>query len=131
MENKRLRLMSKIWDKMGICASGICLIHCLVTPVLLLVFPTFQFGFIGHESFHHYLTLTVVISIVFAVYPTCREHGHKDIIALAAAGVLSVVTALFLHEISEFLEQSLTILGSVFLIAAQNQACGRWRGKGN
>ena len=115
-------VINRIWDKLGICASVLCLIHCIATPVLLLIFPTTNFFFFDashmHEA-HEIFAVVVVISMLIAVYPTCRKHGHKDIIALALSGITFVLAAVFLHDtLNEHLDHLLTIVGSILLIIA-------------
>lgn len=112
-------MATKFWDKLGICASGLCLIHCLATPVLLLLFPTFKLAFLEHHAIHEILAVLVVSSVLIAVYPQCRKHGHKDIIAYALIGVFLILGAVFLgHDIGEEAEHIMTIFGSLFLLFA-------------
>jgi len=112
-------LMNKILDKIGICVSGLCLVHCLITPLVLVLFPSFKLAFSDHESFHEIFGVIVVSSVLMAVYPQCRKHGHKDIIAWAIIGVLFILSGIFLgHEFGEVIEHVLTITGSLFLIVA-------------
>jgi hypothetical protein len=115
-------MMNKIWDKVGICASGLCLVHCIATPALLLAFPASTMSFLGAElvhEIHEIFAVIVVASILIAVYPTCRKHGHKDIITIALAGVSLVLSAVFMHDLmSENVSHGLTVLGSIFLIWA-------------
>mgnify|MGYP000651601952 CR=1 FL=1 len=61
----------------------------------------------------------VISSVLMAVYPHCRRHGHKDIVAFALAGVTFIVVALFFgHDYGEVIEHGLTITGSILLIIA-------------
>jgi hypothetical protein len=111
--------MNKILDKLGICVSGLCLIHCLITPFILVLFPSFKLAFFGHEAFHQIFGVIVVSSVLMAVYPQCRKHGHKDIIGWAIAGVVFIMGGIFLgHDLGEGIEHGLTITGSVLLIVA-------------
>lgn len=111
--------MNKILDKIGICVSGLCLVHCLLTPFVLVLFPSFKLAFFNHELFHQIFGVIVVSSVLIAVYPQCRKHGHKDIIAWAIGGVALILAGIFLgHEFGEEIEHGLTILGSIFLITA-------------
>jgi hypothetical protein len=116
--------LNKIWDKIGICASGLCLIHCLATPVLLVIFPAFKFAEDshghdqGHATFHEIFGIIVIASIMLAVFPNCRKHGHYDIMAIALAGMVLVLTGIFVHEIPEIASQITTVIGSVLLITA-------------
>ena len=112
-------MASKIWDKVGICASGLCLVHCLATPVILLIFPTFKLAFLEHHAIHEVLGVLVVSSVLIAVYPQCRKHGHKDIIGFALGGVLFILAGVFFgHDLGEELEHGLTIVGSILLLTA-------------
>ena len=116
MENQNY--MNKIWDKIGICASGLCLVHCLATPVILLLFPALKLGADEHSIFHEVIAAIVVTSILFVIYPHCRKHGHKDIIVLGVLGVASILTSLFLHDLNIITSQIFTIIGSIMLITA-------------
>ncbi len=112
---ERGKTMNRLWDKIGICASAICLIHCLTTPILLLIYPLFlQTEF--HEAVHEILAFVVVGSIMIAVFPKCHKHGHYDIIGIATIGMAFVIGGLFLHETSLTLATIATTCGSVFLI---------------
>lgn len=112
-------MVSRFWDKLGICASGLCLVHCLATPVILLLFPTLKLAFLEHHLVHEIFAVFVVSSVLVAVYPQCRKHGHKDIIAFALGGVLFILGGIFFgHELGEELEHGLTIVGSILLLTA-------------
>lgn len=117
MNNER-SFSNKIWDKIGICASGLCLIHCLATPILLLVFPTLKLTLLESHIVHEIFALVVISSILIAVYPHCKKHGHTDIIAIAFGGVAFVVAALLFHDLPSSIADSLTIIGSILLIIA-------------
>ena len=109
--------MNKLWDKIGICASGLCLVHCLTTPILLIFYPIFLHTE-THHIVHEALAFIVVASIMIAVFPKCHKHGHYDIIMIATIGMLLVLGGLFLHESSLFFATLTTSFGSVFLILA-------------
>lgn len=111
--------MNKIWDKIGICASGLCLVHCIATPIFLILFPSIKVAYFEHEAFHQLFGVIVVSSVLIAVYPQCRKHGHKDIILWAISGVLFILAGIFLgHDFGEVYEHGLTIFGSILLILA-------------
>ena len=105
---------TKIWDKLGLCTSILCLIHCILPPVLMLFLPINTFSFLQTEYIHDILSVVVITSIAFAVYPTCKEHGHLDIIITAVLGVIFVIGAGFTHQPK--IHMALTMIGSIFLI---------------
>ena len=111
-------LSTRVWDKIGVCASGICLIHCLATPILLLIFPASKIQFFEHGVLHAVFAVLVVGSILLAVYPTCKKHGHKDIMTFAALGVFFILSSFLFHDYGEVIEYVFTIAGSICLIIA-------------
>lgn len=112
-------MANKFWDKLGICASGLCLIHCLATPIVLMLFPTFKLAFLEHHAIHQILAVVVVSSVLIAVYPQCKKHGHKDIVLWAILGVFSILLAVFFgHDLGEEIEHTVTIAGSILLLIA-------------
>ncbi len=111
--------INKIWDKLGICTSTLCLFHCLATPILLLAFPATQFEFLNDHMIHEIFAIVIVISLMLAIYPTCKEHGHIDIIVIATIGVAFILASVFLDDyITGMLHTTFTIFGSIFLITA-------------
>jgi hypothetical protein len=110
--------LNKIWDKIGICASGLCLIHCLATPVLLLIFPAFKISGDEHGHVHEIFGIVVIASIMLAVYPNCRKHGHYDIMAISLSGMVLVLAGIFIHDLPLIASQVVTVLGSILLITA-------------
>jgi len=110
--------VNKIWDKIGICASGLCLVHCLATPILLLAFPAFSLSHEIDEHFHQIIAVIVILSIMIAVFPHCKKHGHRDIIAIALTGTALILGSVFIHDIPHILEILLTVSGSICLMVA-------------
>lgn len=111
-------MLNKIWDKIGICASGLCLVHCLLTPILILAFPSYNFSAAKDDSIHEIFAVVIIISLMMAVYPTCRKHGHKDIVVFAALGIILILLGTFLHSLPETLSHIVVIAGSISLIIA-------------
>jgi hypothetical protein len=111
-------MTDKIWDKIGICASGLCLVHCLATPILLLLFPATKIALFNSHLFHEIFAVIVVSSIMLAVYPNCKKHGHTDIIGIALIGVVLVIVSIFSHNIPLVVSHTMTVIGSIFLITA-------------
>jgi len=110
--------MNKIWDKFGICASTLCLIHCIATPFIIMFFPSIK-SMIGDDHFVHEVFSVIVITLVIiAVYPQCRRHGHKDIVGFAITGAVLIISAIFIYHENVTLHYVLTSLGSISMIIA-------------
>ena len=116
--SKTKRKNSEIIDKIGICASSLCLIHCISTSLIIFGLPLLGHNFLSHELFHDIFAVVVVVTVVIAVYPHCHRHGHKDIVAFAILGAALVLAGVLMHDFIELPADIITILGSVSLIFA-------------
>ena len=104
-------------DRLAIAGSTLCALHCILTPVLLTVFPSSLSLFFQDEKFHHLMVWFVVPSSLIAVFLGCR--GHKDFKVLAGVSIgliIIVLTALLGHDfLGEQGEKIATIFGAIFL----------------
>jgi hypothetical protein len=100
--------------KWGIWLSGLCAIHCLLTPVLMVSLPL-----IGVKMFDHPFTEIALIVISFAVAMSASLNSYKLhrnfsvlLIIISGFGVISAA-----HIVtSEKLELILSIAGSLLII---------------
>jgi hypothetical protein len=100
--------------KWGIWLSGLCAIHCLLTPVLMVSLPL-----IGVKMFDHPFTEIALIVISFAVVMSASLNSYKLhrnfsvlLIIISGFGVISAA-----HIVtSEKLELILSIAGSLLII---------------
>ena len=116
--SKTTRENSEIIDKLGICASTLCLVHCIATALMIFGLPLLGQTFLSHELFHDIFAVVVVVTVVIAVYPHCNRHGHKDIVAFAVLGAALVLAGVIMHDAIKLPADILTMLGSVSLIFA-------------
>lgn len=78
-----------ITDRLGVVASLLCGIHCVVTPVLLLVSPSF--GQIwAHPASHWGMALLVIPVAAIMVRHSLRPDGRKWILGCGLLGILLV-----------------------------------------
>ncbi|MGB0954922.1 MAG: MerC domain-containing protein [Panacagrimonas sp.] len=103
-------------DHAAICLSGLCVLHCLMLPLLIALLPALSV--LDHyESWIHRGLLLLVLPIsAWALGSGCARHGHR---AILIAGVV----ALTVLAIAPFLgrpdwELPLTVVGSLALIAS-------------
>ncbi|MEM9159023.1 MAG: MerC domain-containing protein [Verrucomicrobiota bacterium] len=83
-------------DKAAIVMAVVCSIHCLATPVLLIILPIIGRTFWTSADFHLWMLLLVVPTTVLAVFSGCRRHKDRQVALMALIGVAflsaSVVT---------------------------------------
>jgi hypothetical protein len=103
-------------DRLGLVLSFACLLHCLLTPLLVSLLPLFGLGLLASDSFHAVFAVGVLLAAALALIPGFRVHRRASVPALGIAGVTSVaVGAAMSHGGAETL---LTVIGSLLLVAA-------------
>lgn len=109
-----------LWDRIGIGASTLCLIHCLVLPVVLGALPLLNRALVQNERIHQALAAFIVVTCGFALIPGLRCHGRPGPLGLGAIGLLLLLSAAFLAAPlhAEAWETPLTVAGGLFLVSA-------------
>jgi hypothetical protein len=117
MDNRSSR-HSGILDNAAIALAGLCLVHCLLLPVIIVTLPLLaQFD---ATHFHAQMLIVVVPVSLFAFTMGYRHHGNKAMIAcgLAGIGILYVGGVVAHANLGLLADSVLTMAGSVVLAAA-------------
>jgi len=104
-----------ILDHAAITLSGLCLLHCLLLPFIIVVLPLL--GQFDESHFHAQMLIVVVPVSVFAFALGFRRHGNKRIIAWGMTGTaILIFGGTFAHTSYGALADSLlTMAGSIVL----------------
>ena len=86
-------------DKLSICLSVCCILHCIALPFLILLIPSVASLWINDESVHVVLVLLAIPISLFAMSVSLRKHHNYKCIALALIGLALLVLAIFMHDI--------------------------------
>ncbi|HEY0264434.1 MAG TPA: MerC domain-containing protein [Granulicella sp.] len=106
-------------DTAGAAASTLCMIHCLLTPVILSVFPGIVSYLPGDAWFHRILAAGILLLGGAAFLPGLRLHRKLFLLAPIAAGMALILFVAWSGEsLSEHVEVMLSIAGSLLLITA-------------
>ena len=84
-------------DFLAISMSFICAIHCLLTPVAVVLFPILATSIWVKHDFHLWMIFLVLPTTATAVFLGCRKHKDKAILILSISG-LSLLTIVALYE---------------------------------
>ena len=84
-------------DSLAISMSAICAIHCLLTPLLVILFPILTTTFWVHQDFHLWMLFFVLPTTSLAVFLGCRKHKDRIVMGLSAVG-LACLFAVSLYE---------------------------------
>lgn len=111
-----------LWDRLGIGLSGLCMVHCLVLPVVLSLLPLWPALYQVHGWLHPVFAAFVIPTTVFAMVSGYRRHGRRDIPVWLGVGLGIVLTGWLAHEgLGRVGETAVTVLGSGLLIVGHAQ----------
>lgn len=105
------------FDTLAILASGLCLVHCIVLPGLLLLIPALAAWLAVPEQFHLWMIAFAVPSSALALYLGKSRHRRWTPSALAFLGLLVLIIAVLLFD-GLAVETLLTVCGALCLSIA-------------
>ena len=116
-------------DKFAVLLSGICILHCLITPIAITLLPIISLNAFFEDILFHKMMLWLVLpTSCIALTIGCRQHRDWLIAGTGIAGMsILVVIAFFGHDLlSHFGEKVLTTVGGIILAISHilnYQAC--------
>jgi MerC mercury resistance protein len=118
--NDSLRASAFSADNLGIWASALCVVHCIVTPVLISMSVVFARLIPGEEKTHRTLAVGIAALGAIALVKGFREHGRRLILVLMAAGLAFIFAGAFYggRLPAHGYEVAVTMTGSVLMICA-------------
>lgn len=117
-EKDNTMIKSTTIDKFAISLSGVCMLHCLLAPVLITLAPILTLSAAVEDVLFHQLMLWIVLpTSVIALFLGCRQHQLVSIAATGFLGMLIlVVVAFFGHDLfGLYAEKFATSLGGLIL----------------
>ena len=106
-------------DYAGAAVSGLCLVHCLLTPIAVSSFPSFVRWMPGDRTVHRILACVILLLGAAAFLPGYKVHRQPMVLALVAIGTSIVLTVAWCGETFSLLaEICLSVSGSLALITA-------------
>jgi hypothetical protein len=107
-------------DIVGIGLSGLCMIHCLVFPLLVSFAPAILRALPGDDVTHRTLAIGIALAGGLAFRSGYKIHRKGWVLALFLLGITLISAAAALGDtvLSAYGEAGITVCGSVLLIAA-------------
>lgn len=120
MAVKSPRVVRAKADIVGIGLSGLCMIHCLVFPLLVSFAPPLLRALPGDDFTHRMLAIGIALAGGLAFRSGYTVHRKGWILALFFLGIALISAAAALGEavLSGLGEAGITVCGSLLLIAA-------------
>lgn len=122
MNVKKSKSSIRILDRMGLGLSMLCLVHCLLLPVLLLLMPGYRIVLDNfHEGLHYYLYLFILPISLSAFFPRVYFDKQWEFLWGPLSAIVLLGMTLYLHENSllpyeAVLEPGLTSVASLALV---------------
>ncbi|WP_103866031.1 MerC domain-containing protein [Aquimarina sp. I32.4] len=86
------------WDIIGVSASFLCILHCILLPVLITLFPVIGLPFLSNEL-HELILVGASLLIAFvAIYNGYKKYHHKSLPFYIYLLVLALFTIGFVIE---------------------------------
>jgi hypothetical protein len=118
MKKKRTPLFNA--DGLGIIASAICFVHCMLTPIVFSLLAVWAHALPAEEKFHRIMALMVAAIGSFAMVSGYRRHRRPLVIALMSSGIAVICVGAYCGDRlpSHLAEVAVTMMGSCFMISA-------------
>ena len=111
-------------DQLGIWTSTLCIIHCLVTPIVLSVSAVSAHFLPSEERTHRTLAVVIASLGALALVRGYRSHRSFCVMLIMIAGLSCIFAGAFFGNRlpSHWVEVLITFIGSGFMITAQNES---------
>lgn len=119
MNNDR-QVLSLDADRLGIIASTLCFVHCILTPVALSFSAVWAHYLPSEERFHRVLAVMVAAIGCFAIVSGYRKHRRRRVLLLMSTGLSFIFAGAYLGDRlpSHIAEVAVTLTGSSLMITA-------------
>ena len=115
MDNPTIKM-----DKASIGLSLLCVAHCLLTPIAVVMLPVLGASFLEDERFHYAILFLVLPTSLVSLGLGCRKHGHFEILAIGVTGLFLLFLILILGDelLGETGEKVSTVAGALIIAMA-------------
>ncbi len=117
---QRLSGTRQLADRLGMWTSALCVVHCLLTPVLLSFSAVLAHLLPSEESTHRSLAMLVALFGAVALIAGFRRHHRWLVLLLMLAGLSCIAGAAWFGDRlpAHAYEVAITFAGSALMITA-------------
>lgn len=107
-------------DTLGVGASSLCAVHCMLAPAILAFLPAVNGRFVHSDGTHHFLAFWVVFFCMAAIVPGYLKHKRSAVLTLMVVGLSLVLYATFVagRALGESWEIPIITCGNLSVIGA-------------
>jgi hypothetical protein len=85
--------VQRMADLFAVSFSGLCMIHCLVTPVLLIFLPVLSASVLSGDTFHATSLWFILPTSLVALTLGCWRHKDRYVAVFCAIGLAVILIA--------------------------------------
>jgi hypothetical protein len=106
-------------DRLGMVASALCFVHCVVTPIVVSLSAVWAHYLPAEEKFHRTLAVVVATLGAIAIVGGYRRHRRFRVLVLMSGGLLPIFAGAYWGSRlpSHLAEVAITMMGSCLMIA--------------
>lgn len=105
-------------DRIGVALSGLCLLHCILLPVLLGAAPQLTTFIPGDEKVHRILFVAVSSTALWALFTGYARHKQLLVPCLGACALVALSGGAFIDGLPRWCDVGLSLCGSLLMIVA-------------
>ncbi len=107
-------------DRVGVWASVLCVVHCIVTPVLISFSAPLAHFLPGEERTHRTFAIGIALIGAIALIRGFRRHGRLRILLLMGLGLCFIFFGAYFGDSlpSHAAEVCVTFIGSILMVTA-------------
>ena len=95
MQNTQFRHRHRVWDRLGISASALCLVHCVALPFLMAGMPALaRFESSLGTGFHVAMAVLVTATVIPALRGGYKRHRDVPTLAFGGWGLTLILVGL-------------------------------------
>ena len=103
-------------DRIGITATSLCALHCILLPVILPALPLLGIGFLADHMWEHVFLIVTAVLGTIAMFSGFKRY-HKKLYPFYLL-MLGVVIYWQKHDFSEALQPFFIMIGATLIVAA-------------
>ena len=113
-----MKKLIKLGDYSGMLVAAICIAHCALTPLALLI--PFLAQIPHSDSFHLWMIVIVALPIIFSLLPGFALHRKAIVLLFGLSGFVCFLLSIFIvgPQYGEMAEMILASIAGVNLIIA-------------
>jgi uncharacterized membrane protein YeaQ/YmgE (transglycosylase-associated protein family) len=114
--------LSSYTNNLAIGLSAFCAVHCLASPLLIVLLPSLTALQLDNEAFHSWLLIGVIPSSLFSLLMGCKQHGFYRVLIIGLCGLLFLISAVLVEgfEHGEVIEKVLTVIGACIVASGHH-----------